>query len=321
MRTSRNLVIVGLVVLVAVFLAAPSAFAKKKLADDELDLITAAGEPTVIEGVGGSVDFQDQYAPILGIEGTSQTALQGLVINNVSGENQLASALNIAAASFFAANTQSNSITQSWGATKDLSAVTVSATSAPGFAPTAVVSTSTSTSTSAAADATDYAAAQGQVNCGLAGEAKCALAKQGQIQINEAAAAHDSASASASATASASQPGISAVIDPSKIAVLSIYADLIITEVTGDVHVNRDQTAALAMDGNSQENIAALVLNNVVGLNQVANALNIMGSAISLGPAGLALGASTQDFQSLSQSNTIVQYRGTPVDRPVQFFK
>jgi len=320
MRTTKNLVIVGLVVLVAVFLAAPSAFAKKKLADDELDLITAAGEPTVIEAVTGTISFSDDYTPVLDIAGTSQQNVQGLVINNVSGENQLANALNIASLQFQnGAPDQSNKIIQSWGATKDLSAVTVSATTVAGFAPTAVVSTSTSTAAAADADAPILINVNAQAQCGLAGESKCAATRQAQgaIQVGFAASAHDSASASASA--SASQPGISGKIDPSKIAVLSAYADLIIDEVGGDVILARQLSPTLTFGDDAQTNIAALVLNNVSGLNQVANAINIQGGGVTITPVALA--TSNQLFDASSQSNFIIQYRGTPVNRPDQFFK
>jgi len=131
MRNFKHLVIFGVVVVVAVFLAAPSAMAKKAMNEAELDLITAAGQPTIVQAVGSEVgvavliDVRDTQ---LEIGETAQTGLSALVLNNVAGENQLATALNISGAPGNSLTTdQSNEITQSWGSVKDIGAVTVPA--------------------------------------------------------------------------------------------------------------------------------------------------------------------------------------------------
>jgi hypothetical protein len=129
MRNFKHLVIFGVVVVVAVFLAAPSAMAKKAMNEAELDLITAAGQPTIVQAVGSElgvavlIDVRDTE---LTIGDTAQTNLKALVLNNVAGENQLATALNIHSVQIQAgASSQTNEITQSWGSVKDIGAVTV----------------------------------------------------------------------------------------------------------------------------------------------------------------------------------------------------
>ena len=95
MRTLRHLVILSLVVVVAVFLAAPSAMAKKALTEDELDLITAAGQPVIVTGGTGGVTFSDTSNFSMLLPTDAQSGLQALSLNNLIGENQLANAFNI----------------------------------------------------------------------------------------------------------------------------------------------------------------------------------------------------------------------------------
>jgi hypothetical protein len=71
------------------------------------------------------------------------------------------------------------------------------------------------------------------------------------------------------------------------------------------------------IEGGAQSNISALTVNNVFGLNQVANALNVASGNIGFNPLEIqaAGGAS-----AASQTNTINQYRGAPAgwtDAPV----
>jgi hypothetical protein len=259
MRNFKHLVIFGVVVVVAVFLAAPSAMAKKAMTEAELDLITAAGQPTIVQAVGSDlavavlIDVRDTE---LAIGGTAQTNLTALVLNNVAGENQLATALNISVSPVAnVSSEQTNTITQSWGSVKDLSAVTVPA--------------------------------------GVAGDGgtigKCVFA----------CATADGGDANGAIT------------------VLSSSADQILhaESSNGDAVAVAFQApiADLFLDGTAQESLAALVVNNVAGMNQVASAINIHGGSISFAPLQLN-GSGGQIIGT--QSNNITQYRGTPLTRP-----
>jgi len=317
MRTSKNLVIIGLVVLVAVFLAAPSAFAKKKLADDELDLITAAGEPTIVQSTTGSISFSDDADAVLSFDTDTQSNAQGLVINNLTGENQIATALNIASVVFVNGPSQTNSITQSWGATKDWTAISVApvTVSVPGVT-AAISAAAASSAVGGSAVATQTKTATNNFCSTDTGEVKCAANKQGPSAnlIGDTEAHGGAAAAAASTSASTSAASGAVAISEAKIAVLTMYADQIIDSTAGDIFVTRQISPMLTFDNGAQANLAALVLNNVAGLNQVATAINILGGGVTLSP--LALATSQQDFGTSSQSNTIVQYRGTPLSRP-----
>jgi hypothetical protein len=262
MRNFKHLVIFGVVVVVAVFLAAPSAMAKKAMNEAELDLITAAGQPTIVQAVGSSVGVAvliDVRDTELTIGDTAQTNLTALALNNVAGENQLANALNIMGApgSAVSAN-QKNEITQSWGSVKDIGAVTVPA--------------------------------------GVAGDGgdigKCVMATCN--------------SSGGSANGSSS--------------VLTASADHIVhAEALGadGVAVAVDFQAPvtdLFIGGTAQQALVALVVNNVSGMNQVANAINISGGNIGFAGGLSVVGAG--GATAATQSNNITQYRGTPLTRP-----
>ena len=126
-----------LVALAAAFVWTLPAYAGKQvLSEAALDLVTAAGQPKIVQAIatGGTTAFATATLVstgeiVLAMSDSSQTNLRALVLNNVSGENQLATGINIQAGTGGAA-TQSNSILQSWGSTKDLSATS----SSPGCA-------------------------------------------------------------------------------------------------------------------------------------------------------------------------------------------
>ncbi len=275
MRTLKYLVILSLVAFVAVFVAAPSALAKKALSEDEMDLITAAGQPKIIQTGTGSITFTDSPVNTLSLGSTAQTSLSALVLNNVAGEVQLANAINVTAALFTAGLSQANTITQSWGATKDWTASSVAGVSA--------------TATSSAA-----ASASANATC-----SKCGINRAGNA----------AASTSAAAAASTS-PGV--------LKVLTKYADQIIETVSGDIFVEQNGVNTLSLDGTSQQTLSALVVNNVVGLNQVANAINVMAQAIGANPGlpAFQISPSTEMRAAATQSNTINQFKGTPFSRP-----
>jgi hypothetical protein len=281
MRTLRHLVILSLVVVVAVFLAAPSAMAKKALTEDELDLITAAGQPVIVTGGTGTITFSDTSNFSMLLPTDAQSGLQALSLNNLVGENQLANAFNIQSTFGAPQGNQENTITQSWGSTKDLTFgfASVAGVSAPG------------------GDGGD-ADAFGASGCGLAGSVKCGInySKGG------------TATGGNGGNGSTSQ-GVLGV------AVLSEYSDVNISG-EGAISVDLNPVFSMTLDTTSQSNLAALIVNNVVGMNQVANALNISGGVLTMNSAGAGWVLGSNGMAMTLQSNTINQFRGTPYSRP-----
>jgi len=277
----KKLVIMSLVVLVAVFLAAPSAMAKKQLTNDELEMITAAGEPMIISGGSGTIFYTDTSSFDMLLPTDAQDKLMALVVNNLVGELQVANAFNIESAQGDLEGNQENIITQSWGATKDVSFgfATVAGATAVGGAGGAGGSASASSS--------------------CASGAKCG------IQYNKGGTG---GAGGKGGDANAARGVIAA-------AVLSWYADVIISG-TGDINVDVNPVYAMTLDTTSQAGLMALVVNNIVGMSQVANAINIESGALQYNPAGSGFLAPTALQADGSQKNTINQFRGTPFSKP-----
>jgi hypothetical protein len=243
-------VILSLVVLVAVFLAAPSAMAKKALTEDELEMISAAGEPMIVSGT--TITYTDNNQVALTLDAV-QAGLNALTLNNVAGENQLATGLNIlSSATDNAAGLvgQANTITQSWGGTYDFTVV---------------------------------------ATAGGAGGAACGAANTTGI------------------TVCINSPGGKG--GDAKSTRISAYGDVgIDADSTADVNLIPNYVLTLA--NGSQDALVALVVNNVVGMNQVASAINIASGAISFNP--LLVDANAGTNRGMDQVNTINQYRGSP---------
>jgi hypothetical protein len=271
----RKLVILSIVAFVAVMVAAPSVMAKKALNEDELDMITAAGQPKIIQTGTGSITFTDTPNFSITLFEGSQTNLSALVLNNLAGELQMANAINVATFLFGVGPEQTNVITQSWGATKDWTSSSVAGVTA---------------SATAAASASSPATA----SC-----FKC-----GVVVAN----AGNAAAAAAASTSAAS--GV--------IKVLTKYADQIIETEDGDITVEQNGVSALFLDTGSQTALSALVVNNVVGLSQVANGINVLSGGVGANPGlpAFQLSPVTQILGAGAQSNTIIQFRGTPYSRP-----
>lgn len=124
MRSGSKRLMIGMgTFLIAAALTAPSFAAKKVVMDDELDQVTAAGQPTNISaGNTSAVIFIGATSIAQTLAPSSQTELRALILNNVVGENQVHNGVNISAT--IGNGSQSNNITQSWGAINDLTAVT-----------------------------------------------------------------------------------------------------------------------------------------------------------------------------------------------------
>ena len=110
---------ISAIALVAAF-AAPTLAAKTVIEEEELDEVTAAGQPKIaqsysaLEGDATSVNFQvNVFAAHIG----GQEELTALTLNNIFGENQIANNVNIQAGNDNG-GTQTNNATQSWGSSK-----------------------------------------------------------------------------------------------------------------------------------------------------------------------------------------------------------
>lgn len=246
------------VALMGALVAVPAMAAPKALSEAEMDAVTAAGQPEVLiagtigtEGAGGLgtavLAGTDSGALTIGTGG--QNDLRALVLNNVAGENQLATGLNVTSTNASSAQAQTNSITQSWGSTLDVALLKGSATSAS-FTGT-----------------------------------KCILST--------------CASASSQPTTRQTAHGDEIIIG---------------STITKTPYKQFDLTVV------GQASLAALAVNNVIGMNQAATGMNIMGGGANVtGGAGSTLGVlpiGAGGVVDSGQTNTIIQYRGTPYSRP-----
>jgi hypothetical protein len=234
-------------------MVSPSFAGKQAVNDDELDQVTAAGQPIILSSGNTSVIVA---IPITSIAQTIQTGsqlnLRALALNNVAGENQVANGINISGAGNATALQQSNTITQSWGATSDITIVGVGA--ATGSLP---------------------------ANCG--GALICKVGTQ-----------------------VTTLPGVARR--------LSRTADVIITAGSTAAVVYVPITNIVAsIDGGSQSSLVALVVNNVTGLNQVGNGVNLLAATTTLGVGGIDIGAANATVGG-QQTNNLAGYRGTPAN-------
>jgi len=235
--------------LIAAAMVAPSFAAKKAVSDEELDMVTAAGQPVVVSAGGNlTLSFNGATTIVSDLQADSQTALRALVLNNVVGENQVHNGININAMNG-GGGSQTNTIIQSWGAILDHDFVTA-----------------------------DGATASKTFTC-----SSSALICKGSV------------------TAQGGNGFARA---------LSKGADVIIHSGE-DATVTYNPTTTIVSDiaNNSQEDLVALVVNNVTGLNQVATGINITNNTLAIN-SEIALGA--VGGLAGNQTNNISQFRGTP---------
>jgi hypothetical protein len=238
--------------VIAAAMVAPSFAAKKAVNDEELDMVTAAGQPVIIQ-TGGPATVT--FTPTTDIEVTIQTdaqgALRALVLNNVMGENEVANGVNISGGGAAGSGGQANNITQSWGATADITIVT-----GKGGAATATA-----------------VCPPGTLICKV----------------------------SATATAGATQ----------RVRLTSAADNIITAETAATVTYSPVMSMSLLMEGGSQDGLVAMVVNNVVGLNQVGNGVNVAGASANVGATGIAI-TNTPGPGPSGQSNVLGAWRGTP---------
>jgi hypothetical protein len=312
MITSRTFWI--LIVAASLLLPSTSFAGKKKLKaldDEEMEEITAAGDPTIAiaEGDGAIVNYTDESIFSLAFPEGAQKGLRALTVQNVVGEVQLLVNLNVAAVQGDIAGTdQRNFSVQSWGSTAPLLSDKVD-----GFGPVAEAARG--------GDVQDNEIDQhvtldpGTAHCSTdGGQSSCSVSNTPQIQT-----AHAVVGGNAAAT---SQPGVSGIVE---IGIGS--ADVIVSaRCPGDdpskchgntANVSVDPTFSLAMEKGGQENLGALFIANIVGRAQTAFNINIAAAQLHLFPTA----DSTLPFADpagsssavIKQVNSGVQFRGTPL--------
>lgn len=271
-------------------LSAPGFAAKAVIADEDLDQVTAAGEPKIAmvsdtKAQGGDVYANnEQYNWFEGVlkEG-SQHELKAITLNNVFGENQVANGVNIQSATGFAEDSgQKNKILQSWGSAKATAGKKVDGVASHGDNISAIAQANAQAQVGNKIVASDIENKQeAEVNQTIKHSAKAGRLSVLWAFADEIASVEGSKGRNAYATN---------------------YVD---TNITG------------VIEGGAQSNISALTVNNVFGMNQLANALNVASGDVGFSPLALTAASGSS---SANQSNTIQQYRGAPAgwtDAPV----
>lgn len=291
--------------LLAVFLwVVPSFAAKQALNEDDLDRITAAGEPSFIQ-ITNSADstatvvltFDNADVTSLDVATASQTTLRALTVNNIVGENQIANALNVKANG---SGNQSNTVLQSWGSI-DVTGVTTVVTATSGNATiSATISGNQTANIGSTTSATNI------VKC--VGLNPCTKTQTQTINITG-----NTLNASSVAVALA----IPRFIAADQIIIIDNNSDA--RDATVNLDYENISTAVLTVEGGSQTSLAALVVNNISGKNQVGNATNIQSSGdIGIGSGStnnlVLVGSQNVAGSPGNQINSVSQYRGTPAN-------
>lgn len=282
MSRARTLLTGMSTVALVVAFSSPGFAVKSVIADEEMDQVTAAGEPKIamVKNAAAKNDvysLNEQANWFSGVlEEGSQNELKAITLNNIFGENQVATGVNIQSADGMSDNSsQENNILQSWGSAK----------ATPG-------------------KSVDGVASSGDNNSKIAQLNK-------QAQKGEKIVASDIEN---SQTANPRQTQNHAAA-AGKLSVLWAFADEISSVEGaisgGSVYATNyvDTSVTGVIEGGAQSNMSALTVNNVFGLNQVANALNVASGSVSFNPLDISAANSAS---GASQTNTISQYRGAP---------
>lgn len=297
---------------------------------------SAAASSTVNGAMASVTAMNDDSSTVtMLVASGSQSNLRAIVLNNVAGENQLASGVNIQSGVDIATGSQSNSITQSWGSTYDwtyaegsLLATSADAGDGGTSGSAATGSNNASASSSPGGDGGDgITLGVNKSPCILSTNCQSADAG-GSGGAGAGSVGGDAIGDSGDATTGDGGAGGAAAADVGVLQhmPLTIAADKIsrvrvnsVGDAIVDVSEMDSSSVSLIVDSNSQNNLAALIVNNVGGRNQVATGINAssQGATVIGNSAGLALVvfdsniAGTADYAQ-EQSNTINQFRGTP---------
>jgi hypothetical protein len=260
-------------------LVLPAPAALEVLNDDELDSITAAGQPTVVISENGTATQIDDSVQTLSLPTDAQSGLRALAITNVAGEAQLLVNLNVVSISGDIAGVdQRNFSVQSWGATKP--EIGLAADGKPGSVDDNSINVSPLCETL----------------CGALGV------------INQG----DDNDTSSFVTNIASDPVVE---------IASATGDIIL-DGFGDSKAQDNSVATLAFEANAQTDLSALFIANIAGRTQAAFNVNIASSTLNLFPSTDApfTDPSASASAVMKQTNSGVQFRGTPINAAMSIF-
>ena len=294
MSRARTLLTGMSTLALVVAFSSPGFAAKSVIADEEMDQVTAAGEPKIAMVSKSRATRGDVYAKneqlnwFSGVlKEDSQDNIKAITLNNIFGENQTATAVNINTND---GGTQKNEINQSWGSAKAV----------PGKKVDGVASSGDNNSK------VKQAQFNAQLAANLAEKNVAVEAENENFQRNDADVDQIQNHAAAQGVLSAMWMFADEIATVDNSEGENVYAtNYVDTSITG------------VLEGNSQSNLNALTVNNIFGLNQTATALNIASGGVAFDPLDVAMGTATG---LNDQHNTINQYRGAPIgwtDAPV----
>ncbi len=270
-----------LLALMASFLWSVPAFAgKAALSENDMDGITAAGEPKVIDADAGPgtnlVSYLENTTLDMGFGEGAQNNLKALILNNVLGEQSVATALNVGTGGGSRSGSQANSIDQSWGSTKDL---------VPGVDPVGSIPGATK------------AGSDNTFNGTRCIFGPCAVGNNARVINNPVIL-----SAYADLIIDAVTCGCGGTAN--------------VITATQENNYELDVGTSVIQGGTSTGpagvNLAALVVNNAVGQNLVAAGWNIVAGTVG-GSTPPIISSDAAGLGQTNQSNTSNQFRGAPI--------
>jgi hypothetical protein len=259
----------------ALAMAIPSYAAKQVISDQDLDETTAAGQPVVLVSGGNRDIVKDIVKRSGSVTDASETHIS-LGIQDSAQQNLRALILNNIAGENQVGNGMNIASSGSTG--RQDNNITQSWGSTYDF------------------DIVKGTAVAGTVSTAPGGDASC----NRDALICKPVGGNGSASA------------VAGVVTPAMRK--SIYADQVLVS-DGSILYAPVTVIAMDLGGTAQQGLAALIVNNVSGLNQVANGVNISG-AVSTGVPGAGNVSVNGSASAGGQGNVINQFRGTPYSRP-----
>jgi hypothetical protein len=241
-------------------LTLPASAAMEVLNDEDLDSITASGQPTVVIAQNGTASQEDNSVQSLNIVEDAQVGLRALAITNVVGEAQLLVNLNVISVSGNVAGVdQRNFAVQSWGSLLP--------------------------------------------------------------EISEVVEGEPGVNLPLCTTECGQQVGVVNIASDPLIEIASAAGDVIVDGDNG-ASVIDNNVASLNFEPNAQTDLAALFIANIAGRTQAAFNVNIASSTLNLFPS------TDQPFSEpsasssavLKQTNSGVQFRGTPINAAASIF-
>jgi hypothetical protein len=285
-KNLRGFFLFAVISLLVLGLSMPAMAGKKalkELDEEEMEGITAAGDPTVVVSDSGNATYTDNSIFSIAFPEGAQDGLRALTVQNVVGEVQLLVNLNVLSASGDVNNTdQRNFAVQSWGSTLPVVTATVDGVSADG-------------------------------GDGAPGIDQGGVGSMNTVENSPACIGLGDCNSMITPVGGAGGDG---AVAPGVVAIGSASADVIV-KADGEATMTNNPIFSLAFEPGAQTNMGALFIANIVGRAQTAFNINIASSRLNLFPSA----DGTQPFAepltnatgTIKQINSGVQFRGTPL--------